>query len=135
LNFSRRKAVSEVISAVMTLAITMSVLTGVFYIVSSSISHTEKDAQRSNQSYQKRLGSLFSLVFEFTNSSGTYLYFYSYGWEDVSLLAVYLDGEKIKYTTSCFNVKPGSVCFLSVANTAHGTLALDTTGGLIYERV
>lgn len=135
--FSKRnkKAVSEVISAIMVFAVTVSLLSGVFYFASSSLSKTEQDARNSNITYQKRLGSLLSLILENRNNTGMYLYFYSYGWEAASILNVKIDDKSIQFRTDCQAVKAGRICYLQVSYYLHGDLAIETTGGTIYESI
>ncbi len=131
----RRKAVNEVISSLLVLAITVSLLSGIFYFASSTVSRAEKNAEKSNQAYQKRLGCLISLVFESSNITGTYLYFYNYGWEDTYIIDVYMKDKRLPFATNCSPVKPGSLCYLVLEAPEHGILSIVTTGETIYENV
>lgn len=119
----------------MVLAITVSLLSGIFYFASSTVSRAEQNAEKSNQAYQKRLGSLISLVFESSNVTATYFYFYNYGWEDTYINDVYMNGQRLPFITNCSPVKPGSLCYLILKAPEHGMLSIVTTGGTVYENV
>lgn len=136
MNFSPdRRAVSEVISAIVIFAITVALLSSAFFLATSSISATEKNIKEQNSSYERELGVLVSLIYQVKNSTGTYLYFINYGWQDTYFEKVYLNGVEVSWHSNCNIFSPGQICYIVLGGNAIGQIQVVLWGYEIEQTI
>jgi len=117
--------VSEIVSSLAMLLITIAVLGGIGVVALGSIRSSGSLLSLSSQGAAAQDGLLLSLVSVQSNSSATYAWVYDYGWAQGTLSAAYLNGGLVKWSSSCGGViRPGAVCAFSVPSGEHGQVSM-----------
>jgi hypothetical protein len=121
----RRRGVSEVVSSLAVLAITIALLGGIGVVAFGSIRSSGNLLSLTSEGAAKDYGLLLALVSVQTNSSGAYAWVYDYGWVQGTLSAAYLDGGLVSWSSSCGGViQPGRICAISLPTGAHGEVSV-----------
>jgi hypothetical protein len=117
--------VSEVVSSLAILVITMALLGGVGVVAFGSIRSSGSLLSLTSEGAAKDYGLLLALVSVQSNSSGSYAWVYNYGWVQGTLSAAYLDGGLVKWSSSCAGViQPGGLCAISLPPGTHGEVSV-----------
>lgn len=123
--FERRAGVSEVVSSLAVLMITIALLGAVGAVALGSVRSSGSLLSSSSQGAARVDGLLLSLVSVQSNSTGSYAWVYDYGWVQGALSAVYLNGGLVKWSSTCAGVlQPGKVCAISVPPGTHGQVSV-----------
>jgi len=124
--FRRRRAgVSEVVSSLAVLMITVALLGAIGAVALGSVRSSGGLLSSSSQGAASEDGLLLALVSVQSNSSGSYAWVYDYGWVQGALSAAYLNGGLVKWVSSCSGVlHPGQVCAISVPAGLHGEVSI-----------
>ena len=121
----RRAAVSEMVSSLAVLMITIALLGAVGAVALVSVRSSGNLLSSSSQGAAREDGLLVALVSVQSNSSGSYAWVYDYGWERGTLSAAYLDGGLVKWSSSCAAVlQPESMCAVSFPPSVHGEVSI-----------
>ena len=121
----RRSGVSEVVSSLVVLVVTIALLGGIGVVAFGSIRSSGNLLSLTSEGAAKDYGLLLALVSVQSNSSGSYAWIYNYGWVQGTISAAYLDGGLVKWSSSCAGVlRPGSVCAISLPTRAHGEVSM-----------
>ena len=123
--WGRRSAISEVMASVAMLVVTMAVLGGLGILSMGSIRSADGLLLSGSQSAANDAGVLLTVVSTQSNSSGTYVWFFDYGWTPARLSSVYLDGGLISgWTTSCSPLPVREMCSLALPAETHGAVSV-----------
>ena len=121
----RSRGVSEVVSSVSMLAITIAVLGLVGVISFGSLRSANGVLSAGSQSAASADGVLLTVVSTQVNASGTYVWLFNYGWTPTHLSGVYLDGGQTNaWVSSCSLLKPKGICDLLLPSGTHGTVSM-----------
>lgn len=113
--FERRRAISELVSSLAVLVITIALLGATGVVALGSVRSSGGLLSSSSQGAARGDGLLLAVVAVQSNSSGSYAWVYDYGWVQGTLTAAYLNGGLVKWSSSCGGlVQPGKVCAISV---------------------
>jgi len=123
-----RRAIGEVIGSVSMLAVTIALLAGASAVAVMSIRDASNLVQGSSQEQQREAGILVSLVTAQSNSSGTYLWLYDYGWVSQPVKDVYVQGESVGWTSTCGSDWAGRICTISIVPPEKGTVTVIISG-------
>jgi hypothetical protein len=117
--------VSEVVSSLAVLMITIALLGGIGVVALGSVRSSGNLLSLSSQGAARDYGLLFALVSVQSNSSGAYAWVYNYGWAQGTLSAAYLNGGLVRWSSSCAGVlQPGALCAISVPAGTHGEVSI-----------
>jgi hypothetical protein len=124
--FERRRAgVSEVVSSLAVLMITIALLGGIGFLALDSVRSSGNLLSSSSQGAAREYGLLLALVSVQSNASASYAWVYNYGWVQGTLSAAYLNGGLVRWASSCAGVlRPGSLCAISVPAGEHGEVSI-----------
>jgi len=121
----RSRGVSEVVSSVSMLAITIAVLGAVGVISLGSLRSANGVLLAGSQNAASADGVLLTVVSTQDNSSGTYVWLFNYGWTPAHLSAVYLDGGlSVGWTSSCSTLQPKGICDLALQPRTQGSVTI-----------
>ena len=121
----RSRAVSEVVSSVTMLAITIAILGVVGAISLGSLRSANSVLLSGSQDAASADGVLLTVVSTQDNSSGTYVWLFNYGWTAAPLSGVYLDGGQTNgWTSTCAPLQPKGMCDLRLPSDTHGTVSM-----------
>lgn len=121
----KRAAVSELVSSLAVLMITVALLGAVGVVALGSVRSSGSLLSSSSQGAAREYGLLLAVVSVQTNSSGSYAWVYNYGWVTGTLSAAYLNGGSVKWSSDCSGVlDPGSLCAISIAPGEHGEMSV-----------
>jgi hypothetical protein len=117
--------VSEVVSSLAMLVITIALLGGVGVVAFGSIRSSGTLLSLTSDGAAKDYGLLLALVSVQSNSSGSFVWVYNYGWVQGTLSAAYLDGGLARWSSSCAGViQPGRLCAISLPTGTHGEVSV-----------
>jgi hypothetical protein len=117
--------VSEVVSSLAVLMITVALLGAVGAVALGSVRSSGSLLSSSSQGAAREDGLLLALVSVQSNSTGSYAWVYDYGWVQGSLSAAYLNGGVVRWSSSCTGMlQPGKVCAISVPPGMHGEVSI-----------
>ena len=120
------RGVSEVVSSVTMLAITIAVLGGVGLLSLGSLRSANGVLLTGSQNAANDAGVLLTVVATQSNSSGTYVWFFNYGWVQGHLSSVYVDGGLDRgWSSTCSALTPQQMCTLQLAPDTHGGVTVD----------
>lgn len=126
---SKRRGVSEVVSSLAVLIVTIALLGGIGYLAMGSIRASGGLLISGSEGAAKDDGLLLSLVSVQSNSSGSYAWVYDYGWVEGTLTAAYVNGGLVAWSSTCGGViRPESVCAVSVPAGLSGDASIDFGG-------
>jgi hypothetical protein len=121
----RRSGVSEIVSSLAMLVVTIALLGAVAAVALGSIRSSGGLLSSSSQGAAREYGVLLALVSVQSNSSGSFAWVYDYGWVQGAVSGAYLDGGAVKWTSSCGGmVQPGKMCAISIPEGDHGEVSL-----------
>ncbi|MDA4137117.1 MAG: hypothetical protein OK449_09020 [Thaumarchaeota archaeon] len=121
----KSRGVSEVVSSVSMLAITIAVLGGVGLISLGSLRSANGVLLAGSESAASEAGVLLTVVATQSNSSGTFVWLFNYGWNQAHLTSVYLDGGLAQgWTSSCSLLSPKDMCVVQLPPGTHGTVSV-----------
>jgi hypothetical protein len=121
----RSRGVSEVVSSVAMLAITIAVLGGVGVISLGSLRSANALLLSGSQGAASADGVLLSVVSTQENASGSYVWLFNYGWTTAHLTQVYLDGGQAPgWTSSCAVLQPEGLCDVRLPPGGHGSVTI-----------
>ncbi len=121
----RSKGVSEVVSSVTMLAITIAVLGGVGVISLGSLRSANGLLLTGSQNAASAEGVLLTVVSTQGNASGTYVWLFNYGWTPAQITQIYLNGGQIAgWTSTCSPLQPKGICDVRLAPGAHGSVTI-----------
>ncbi|HEV2389230.1 MAG TPA: hypothetical protein VGS04_00750 [Nitrososphaerales archaeon] len=121
----RRAGVSEIVSSLAVLAITVALLGAVGSVALGSVRSSGTLLSSGSQAAARQDGILLTLVSVQSNSTGSYAWVYDYGWVQGALSAAYLNGGLVRWSSSCAGVlQPGKVCAISVPPGLHGQVSI-----------
>lgn len=119
------RGVSEVVSSVAMLAITIAVLGGVGVISLGSLRSANALLLSGSQNAASADGVLLTVVSTQENASGSYVWLFNYGWTPAHLTQVYLDGGQVAgWTSSCAILQPKGICDVRLPVGSHGSVTL-----------
>jgi len=122
----RSRGVSEVVSSVTMLAITVAVLGGVGLISIGSLRSANAVLLSGSQNAENEAGVLLSLVSTQGNSSGTYVWIFNYGWAEGRITSVYLNGGiESGWKSTCGALRPEQLCFVELPPATTGSLVVE----------
>lgn len=122
---SKRWGVSEVVSSLVVLGITIAVLGAVGVAAVGSVRTSGQSLSRSSDAQAEAAGLLLSLVSVQSNSTGSYAWVYNYGWVRGSLSGASLDGAQVAWSSSCGGgIPPHGYCEVSTPPGKHGEVTL-----------
>jgi hypothetical protein len=125
LRFEVRRGVSEVVSSMAVLIITIALLGGISAVALGSIRSSSNLLSSSSQNAAKGYALLLAVVSVQTNSTGSYAWVYNYGWVQGTLAATYVDGSLTQSSTNCSGVvQPQNMCSVRIPPSAHGVVSL-----------
>ena len=120
-----RRAISEVVASVAMLMITMAVLGGLGVLSLGSIRSADNVLLSGTQNEAASAGVLLTVVSTQSNSSGTYVWLFDYGWTPAHLSTVYLNGGMIDgWTSSCSPLPVKGMCALDLPPATHGAVSI-----------
>ena len=121
----RSRGVSEVVSSVSMLAITIAVLGAVGVISLGSLRSANAVLQTGSRNAASADGILLRVVSTQDNSSGTYIWLFNYGWTPAHLSGVYIDGgQESGWTSNCSVLQPKGICDLRLQPGTHGAVTI-----------
>lgn len=116
---------SEIVSSLAVLMVTVALLGVVGAVAFSSIRGSGSLLSASSQGAARQYGVLLALVSVQSNSSGTFAWVYDYGWVGGTLSAAYVDGGLVKWSSGCGGaVQPGHACAISLPAGERGEVSL-----------
>lgn len=122
----KRRGVSEVVSSVSMLAITIAILGGVGLISMGSLREANGLLLSDSEGASSAAGVLLTVVATQSNSTGTFVWLYSYGWTQTALTSVYLNGGLASgWSSTCSSLAPQQMCALRMSAGTHGTVSMD----------
>lgn len=122
----RSRGISEVVSSVTMLAITITVLGGVGLISLGSLRSANAVLLAGSQDAANGAGVLMTVVGTQSNSSGTYVWLFNYGWESARLTSVYINGGLVSdWTSTCATLQPKAMCDVNLGPGAQGSVTID----------
>jgi hypothetical protein len=117
--------VSEVVSSVAMLAITIAVLGGVGVISLGSLRSANALLLSGSQDAASADGVLLTVVSTQENASGSYVWLFNYGWTPAHLSQVYLDGGQVLgWTSTCAALQPKGICFVRLPPDDDGSVTI-----------
>jgi hypothetical protein len=117
--------VSEIVSSVSMLAITIAVLGGIGFISIGSLHAADGLLQNGSQNDVANAGVLITVVGTQENSSGTFVWLFDYGWEQAKLSTVSADGGLLQgWSSNCNPLMPKNMCVVRLPGEANGTVTL-----------
>ena len=112
---------SEVVSSLAILMVTIALLGGIGAVALGSIRSSGNLLSLSSQAAATQAGVLVAVVSVQSNSTGTYAWIYDYGWVQGTLSAAYIDGGTVKWSSTCGGVlRPGGLCAVYLPSGEHG---------------
>lgn len=130
-----RRGLGEVAGSLSMLAITIALLSGASFLAVGSIKGAETLMQGSSQEQQRQAGVMISVLGVQSNSSGTFVWLYDYGWESAPVQAVYANGRPVQFSSTCPGDWAGSLCTVSLATAESGELTIIIGGESIAASV
>jgi hypothetical protein len=125
LRFEKRAGVSEIVSSLAMLMITIALLGAIGVVALESIRGSGSLLSSSSQGAARDYGVLLSLVSVQSNASGTFAWVYNFGWVQGSISGAYIDGGAVAYVSSCGAVvEPETLCAFSLPAGDHGEASL-----------
>jgi hypothetical protein len=122
----KSRGVSEVISSVSMLAITIAVLGGVGLISLGSLRSANGVLLTGSQNAVSEEGVLLTVVSTQSNSSGSFVWLFNYGWTEAKLTSVYLDGGLLQgWTSTCSALQPKDMCVIQMPARTHGAVSIE----------
>ncbi len=116
---------SEVVSSLAILAVTIALLGGVGAVALGSVRSSGSLLSLDSQGAARQYGLLLALVSVQANATGTYAWVYDYGWVQGAVSGAYLNGGLVEWSSSCAGVlQPGAVCAISVPQGSKGELSI-----------
>ena len=116
---------SEVVSSLAILMITMALLSGIGAVALGSVRSSGSLLSLSSQGAARENGLLLALVSVQSNATGSYAWVYNYGWVQGTLSAAYLNGGIVRWWSTCAGVlQPGRLCAIAVPAEAHGAVSI-----------
>jgi hypothetical protein len=107
------------------LAITIAVLGGIGLISIGALRSANGVMQAGSENAASEAGVLLTVVGTQSNSSGTFVWLYNYGWNPAGLTSVYVDGGLVQVSSStCSSVQPNEMCVVKLPVATHGTVSL-----------
>ncbi len=116
---------SEVVSSLAVLMITIALLGGIGIVALGSVRSSGNLLALTSQDAARDYGLLVALVSVQSNASGSYAWVYNYGWVQGTLSAAYLNGGLVRWSSTCSGVlQPGKLCAISVPTGTHGQVVM-----------
>lgn len=115
--------IGEVAGSLSMLLVTMGLLTGASFLSLASIRGATSLITGGAASQALGAGQLIRVVATQSNSSGTYLWVFDYGWEDARLSSIFADGQTTQIRSTCNVLRQGEICAISLPA---GTVGLVT---------
>jgi hypothetical protein len=120
-----RRGVSEVVSSVSMLAITIAVLGAVGLIALGSLRSANGLLLEGSQSAASADGVLLTVVSTQENSTGSFVWLFNYGWTPAHLSGVYVDGGAVVgWTSTCALLQPEGICDVVLQPGTHGSVTI-----------
>ncbi len=121
----RRAGVSEVVSSLAVLMVTIALLGGISAVALGSIRSSSGLMSSSSQSAARNYGLLLALVSVQSNSTGSYAWIYNYGWVQGTLSSTYINGGLVQWSTNCSGVlQPQRMCSVRIPPNIHGEVSV-----------
>jgi hypothetical protein len=122
----KSRGVSEVVSSISMLAITIAILGGVGLISLGSLRSANGVLLGGSQDAASEAGILLTVVGTQSNSTGSYVWLFNYGWVEGHLTSVYLGGGLLQgWTSTCSALQPRDMCVLELPAGTHGTVTIE----------
>jgi hypothetical protein len=107
------------------LVVTMAVLGGVGALSLGSIRSADNVLLSGSQSAADSAGILLTVVSTQSNSSGTYVWVFDYGWTPARLSSVYLDGGVLSgWASTCSPLLVREMCAVALPPGTHGAVSI-----------
>jgi len=108
------------------LAITIAILGGVGLIALGSLRSANGVLLAGSENAASEAGVLLTVVSTQSNSTGTFVWVFNYGWSQTGLTAVYVDGGLVRgWTSDCSMLPPKDMCFLQLPAHTIGTVSIE----------
>jgi hypothetical protein len=127
-----RRGVAEIAGSLSMLAITISLLAGGSAVAMVSIHAASELVTGANAARARQEGILLESLGTQTNSTGTYLWVFNYGWESPSVKAVYADGVPVSWSTPCDVLAPRTICPFVITARAGANVSI-IAGGVVLD--
>jgi len=105
------------------LLITMGLLTGASFLSLASIKGASSFITAGADRQTRAAGQLLTIVSTQTNTTGSYIWLYNYGWEDANLNSVLVNGASVQQT-SCSRLRQESICVVVLPARTSGLVTL-----------
>ncbi|MDA4122317.1 MAG: hypothetical protein OK456_03950 [Thaumarchaeota archaeon] len=120
-----RRGISEIVASVAMLVITMAVLGGLGVLSLGSLHNAAGDLVSGSHNEAESAGVLLRVVSTQSNSSGTYVWLFDYGWNPATLSSVYVNGGILSgWSSSCSPLQVKSMCSLALPSDTHGAVSI-----------
>jgi hypothetical protein len=110
------------------LAITTALLGGASYLALSSINNAAAMVDGSAQQQSRDIGVLLSVVGAQSNGTGTYVWIFNSGWESAPINSVFLNAQRVTWSTTCAGDWSGSMCVVTLSKAAGGIVTVVVGG-------
>src|SRR5579864_3923138 len=97
----RRAGVSEIVSSLAVLMITVALLGAIGVVALGSVRSSGSLLSSSSRGAARDYGLLLALVSVESNSSASFAWVYDYGWVAGTLTSAYLNGGAVGWSSSC----------------------------------
>lgn len=122
-----RRGIGEVVGSVSMLAVTVALLSVAAFVGAYSIRSAASVITTSNLQRQRDSGILVSVVATVSNSTGTFVWLYDYGWAGAPLESIFVNGSVTRWSL-CGELVAGGVCAVEVPPGTHGQLTIVAGG-------
>lgn len=106
------------------LAITIALLSGASILAVGSIDGASALVRGSSQEQERDAGILISVLSGQSNSTGTYVWLYDYGWESAPVQAVYSGGSAVQWSSTCPGAWAGALCLVRTPASGSAVLTI-----------
>lgn len=96
------------------LAITMALLGGASAVALTSVHDAASLLAHTGEQESREAGILVAVVSSQTNSSGTYIWLYDYGWVSADVQGASLNGASSSWSSSCQGQWAHSICVVTL---------------------
>lgn len=116
--------ISEVAGSLSMLLVTMGLLTGASFLSLASVKSAALLIAGGATSQAVGAGQLIRVVATQSNSSGTYLWVFDYGWQDAALISIFADGQRTQVKSTCDVLRQSEICVISLPVGTFGLVTL-----------
>lgn len=123
-----RTGIGEVVGSVSMLVITMALLGSASYLALASINGAATIVDGTARQQSTEAGVLLDTVGSQSNTSGTYVWLFDYGWESAPVGAVFLNAQGVGWSSNCPGNWSESICVVTLPPGARGLVTIVVGG-------